>query len=190
MVNMNKTLPIGKLGEQLIRELYAGKGYVVKDVSDDTAKQRLGYDMVIYPPEETALQWEDENGPIPHKGFTVEVKTDGRIWHTGNLFAETAISRPDGHTQDGWLNTSKAKLLAYIDAKGGIAYFIDLRKLRKYIENNRETLHSSSTPNPYDPGSSCEGYLIPLWKLLENSCVAGYTNVDTRDFIFPERLSS
>ncbi len=194
-VNMDETLPAGKLGEQLIQKLYTNRGYVVKDVSDDEEKQKLGYDMVVYPPEEAILQWEDENGPIPRKGFTVEVKTDSRIWTTGNLFAELAVLRPatetrEAYTQDGWMKTSKASLLAYIDARGGIVYFIDLRALKRYISEHIGELKEVTAPNPYDEGSFCSGYLVPLCKLLQDSaCVAGHTLVDSRDIAFPKRLA-
>ena len=178
-VRMDVTLSPGKQGERIISDLFTGYGYKVIDVSNEASIQKQGYDFLLVDPNHR------------YRDTRLEVKTDGRMRGTGNLFAEMGITRPNGYVQPGWMLTSKTDLLAYIDAGCGLAYFFRFEELKQYIERHRSEFRYMDNPNPYDPGSTCGGLLVPLWRVLKeaDSSYMGYRIVDiARGIKYPARL--
>ena len=104
----------GKKGESYVKELMAGRNHKVEDVSMDFA---IGYDFLI----------DDKK---------CELKTDKVINRSGNLFLEDYMEYSKGGCAKGWLKTSKAEYLFYLDEQSYNLYIYLLDELRDYLKEN------------------------------------------------------
>lgn len=118
----------GKEGESNFAKIMEEYGIECRDVSGDPAYWEKDIDFII------------SNGK---RERTVEVKNDGRMYKTGNMYIETSNPRSKGGK--GWFWFCQAELLAYADAVNRYMYVLDLDKLRGYIEENRYWLKEAST---------------------------------------------
>lgn len=69
---------------------------------------------------------------------TVEVKTDNRIFQTGNLFIET--ENPRSANGLGWFNFCEADIVCYYDFVQKIFHFFTMEELRKYVEEEKDSI--------------------------------------------------
>lgn len=132
----------GKQGEQLFRQVMEEQGYMVEDVSNNSAYWSKDIDFIITSPT-TGLV----------KSF--EVKWDGKIGSTGNLYLELANKNSEGLR--GWYEFCKADYLAYGDAETGVFYMFDLEALRQAVKKKPKEVASC--------GKDSIGYLVNLASL-------------------------
>ena len=179
-VNIELTAAAGTDGEEITARLFSDGGYRVVNVARNRGFQGRGIDLLCYK--------EDGGAETETK---VEVKTDGRMWRTGNLFCETKIERPDARIQPGWLLTSQMQVLVYNDARNGIGYFFDFQLLKDYALQNERMFRDVTAPDPYDPGSRCCGILLPLFRVIRDipQCLIEYHVIpELEEIRFPDRF--
>ena len=105
----------GKKGESYVRTLMGRRNHTVEDVSNDFS---IGFDFYV----------DDRK---------CELKTDNVINYTENLFLEDYMDYMEGGRAQGWLNTSKAEYLFYLDEKNYNLYIYILDELRDYVNKNK-----------------------------------------------------
>ena len=132
-----------KKGEQLVINFLTSNGYEVEDVSCDSQYWDIDTDIIA------------TNSATGGRA-TIEIKYDGRINKTGNLYIETFNPRSKG--KKGFFYFTKADFLYYIDAITDKCYILKLSVLRDYIKKNDSFLKIGGTSD----GS--KGFLLPLSK--------------------------
>ncbi|MDD3569792.1 MAG: hypothetical protein PHY44_01665 [Lachnospiraceae bacterium] len=89
-----------------------------------------------------------------------EVKTDARMSKTGNMFVENFDDKANNSL--GWLHTTKANYMCYIDYTKELMYFFDLASLREYVD--KHTIRRASCWDWSSDGCNRkierEGYLV------------------------------
>lgn len=116
MNTFHKDLQTGKRGEKAAAAALAQRGWRTTDLSDLPQYQKQDIDFRA------------EKGDTT---FTIEVKTDSVIAHTGNMFIE--IKQGD---KDGWYHYCRADILFYIDSTNKRIYCFSLNDLRQYINTH------------------------------------------------------
>lgn len=109
---------LGKLGEQLFKQIMESRGYIVEDVTAAPFYWDKDIDFII---TSTAT------------GITksFEVKTDSRIANTGNLYLELESINSKQWNGGGWFPNCQADYLVYMDAINKIFYVIAMQDLRQ-----------------------------------------------------------
>lgn len=131
----------GKYGEQLFSQLMKEQGYEVEDVSGNPEYWPLDIDFVIKSPTSGLTK-------------TFEVKFDGRINKTGNLYLELTNIHSKQWNGGGWFEHCEADYLAYGDAVSRTYYIIPLLELKKRVDQ---------LPNRYAKcGYDSTGLLVSL----------------------------
>ena len=134
-------------GEWQLKQHFRTNGAEVEDVSDNPTYWKLDIDMLV-----------NDNG----NKFSVEVKWDGVISRTGNLFIEE-ISDIDKN-KAGWFKICKADFLYYGDSKNKLYYIFEVPQLRKFVEENKQNLKQRNAAD-FRRGELIKrsmGYIIPL----------------------------
>ena len=96
------------------------RGYDVEDVSGNPEYWYKDIDFII-------------TSPTTGEVKTFEVKWDGRINDTGNLYLERTSTHSKGGK--GWFEFCEADYLAYGDAVSGQFYIIPMKDLRQAADN-------------------------------------------------------
>lgn len=111
----------GKYGEQLFSQLMKERGYEVEDVSGNPEYWPQDIDFIVH---------------SPYSGLTksMEVKWDGLINRTGNLYLELTNIHSKQWNGEGWWPHCKADYLVYGDAVSRTFYVIPLLALRERVE--------------------------------------------------------
>ena len=108
----------GKQGEYLFEQAMKDRGYIVEDVSSSSIYWNKDIDFIITSPTTGAVK-------------TFEVKWDGCIHHTGNLYLELSNIHSQGGK--GWYKFCEADYLAYGDAVSRLFYIIPMKELRARV---------------------------------------------------------
>lgn len=74
---------------------------------------------------------------ISDKGKYYEVKDDGRIHDTGNVFVESVKRWRSGKVTDGWIKTEKPDYLCVLDEIGCNLYILNYEKLKEIYKQYR-----------------------------------------------------
>ena len=130
-----------KPGEYEVKKYLRGRGFKVKDVSDNRYYCARDIDLIA-------------TNPITGKSAAIEVKLDARIDDTGNFFIE--FENPRSENSKGWFNFCEADFIYYIDESSFLTYIIKFDELRHFIATHKRDLAIKST---FD-GSI--GYIVPL----------------------------
>ena len=108
----------GKIGEELVKKVFAQRDIEVKDVSDSQEYQKKDIDL------------------ITADGITYEVKTDYMYCRTGNLALEIKVSTSFGE-RDGWLYGTEAERIVFVNpARMNGIVIIDTAELRSLVETD------------------------------------------------------
>lgn len=130
----------GKQGERLARNLFASWGYGVEDVSANPEYYYKG-DILLTSPTTGAKR-------------IVEVKWDGCIATTGNLFLEIWSRNSRKQNCNGWWKWCGADYLAYGDARKQVFYLFDMAQLKERVAQLQ--LRTKRC------GQDSEGLILPL----------------------------
>lgn len=147
--NFNSTLYQGNEGQNKIKEYLESQGYIVIDKSEDEEYQSKDIDFLY---SKDGLSF-----------CSLEVKSDNRMYETGNIAVELAMHRKSGR-KNGWYHYCEADVLCFYDVISNIGYFIDWVKLKKEIQNQRWSFTVFENKIDLCKGSLC---LVPV-KDLEN----------------------
>ena len=123
----NEDLVRGKKGQCYVRNLMRKRNHYIKDVSDNYT---IGFDFYV----------DDKK---------CQLKTDSIINTSGNLFLENYMDYSNGDSARGWLNTSKADYLFYLDEKNYNLYIYKLDEIREYVKTNKNTIPVRSLNDGY-----------------------------------------
>lgn len=154
--NFSDDNAIGKRGEEIFKKCLEKWGCKFEDVSENPEYQEQDIDFVV------------ESRKVPGKTVSVEVKNDQRIYETGNIFFET-MSNVD-YSTEGCFKKSKSELMAIVSEKERAIYFVGTEILRKFVDENSESLRFISRV----PGSDSCGYLIPVKRIKQNVVKKSY----------------
>ena len=135
--NFFNDLDRGKVGERILANIVANKGYKISDLSDDRVYQKKGVDFRI---------------KNDSKDVLVDVKTDYLMYKTGNIFLEIQ----DG-PRVGWAKKTAADLIFYIDYNSNTVYVLEwdscadkIDELRTVSFNNQDGVHMVGALLPID----------------------------------------
>lgn len=134
----------GKEGERLFQQIMEQRGYTVANVSNDSRYWYRDIDFIITSPTTGAVK-------------TFEVKWDGCINRTGNLYLELTNIHSKGGK--GWYNFCEADYLAYGDAVSRQFYIIPLLELKERVAAQQWRQASC--------GYDSTGFLVPLDKIAD-----------------------
>lgn len=109
----------GREGELLFQKRMEQKGYEVKDVSKDSLFWNKDIDFIITSPATGAVK-------------TFEVKWDGRIHKTNNLYLELANAHSAGGL--GFFEFCQADYLVYGDSVNKVFYVFSLLELKEKVK--------------------------------------------------------
>ena len=129
----------GKQGERLFQQIMASRNYKVDDVSGNSEYWYRDIDFIVTSPTTGAT-----------KSF--EVKWDGRIGRTGNLYLELTNRHSKGGK--GWYQFCEADYLAYGDASAEVFYIIPFGALKERVKGLNCRIAAC--------GDDSTGYLVPL----------------------------
>ena len=105
-------------------------------------------------------------------GVNIEVKWDGVMATTGNIYIET-LSDID-RQKSGWFNFCQADKLYYGDATNKIFYIFDFPQLKEYVEQHKKELKERVAR---DRNKYSLGYLLPIGNVKNL-----YTTIDVAGF--------
>lgn len=91
------------------------------------------------------------------KGY--DVKDDGVIHKTGNVFCETKKHWKKGGTTDGWMLNGEYDYLCVLDRVGKHIYVLDFKKLKRIYKHYGRYVHNIDMGDNYT-----DGFLISLDK--------------------------
>ena len=128
-------------GEYEVKKYLRGRGFKVKDVSDNLYYCARDIDLIA-------------TNPSTGRSAAIEVKLDARIDDTGNFFIE--FENPRSTNSKGWFNFCEADFIYYIDETSLLTYIIKFDELRHFITTHKRDLAIKSTSD----GSI--GYIVPL----------------------------
>lgn len=141
MTDLLELLEPIKPGEYEVKKYLRGRGFKVKDVSDNLYYCARDIDLIA-------------TNPSTGRSAAIEVKLDARIDDTGNFFIE--FENPRSTNSKGWFNFCEADFIYYIDETSLLTYIIKFDELRHFIATHKRDLAIKST---FD-GSI--GYIVPL----------------------------
>ena len=107
------------LGEAAVKPYLEDQGYTVVDVSKDSAYWVQDVDFIAIKGNDAAK---------------IEVKYDNYINHFQSFFVE--LLADEQHNRAGWLDTTKADLIYYVDAKSLDCFIMRPDDLREYVAGN------------------------------------------------------
>lgn len=142
----------GKTGEKLAMQYLQGQGWDVLDVSGNSDFWGKDIDLVCHKDNKT---------------MTVEVKWDGRIADTGNLFIET-VTDLDNQKQ-GWFQFCQADYIYYGDKWNRLFYAFRTEDLQNFIADN--TLEQRKAADYSYNGNVrkvSQGYIVPIRKFSQS----------------------
>lgn len=142
-------------GEQEVKDYLRSNGYTVADVSDNPHYWKIDVDILAY-----KESLEDE--------VKIEVKNDGVISRTGNLFIELIMDVAKGRA--GWYEITQADYIYYRDKNNQIVYCLDFKDLSSFIDTYKDNLRMVSAPDYRRDGQISKyskGYVIPIEQYLE-----------------------
>ena len=137
---------IGNTGEQIFQ--YRGRrlGYEVKDLTNDKNYWDKDKDFLV-------------RNPRTNESRFIEVKTDTKLYETGNLYIELENVHSKGGK--GWYYFSEADMIAYCD------YSAPDREIYLFsFEDLRATIHKREYATA-KCGADSKGILVPLRELKE-----------------------
>lgn len=102
---------------------------------------------------------------ISSKGIYYEVKDDGKIHETGNVFCEERKFWSKKKVTDGWMRTEKPDYLCVLDDVGYNLYVLDFEKLKKIYKNGNFYALTNMGDN------LTGGYCVPLWKCRKHGVI-------------------
>lgn len=143
----------GQIGEQVVKKFFLSNGYEVFDATKEKAYQDIDVDFVITNPATGAKR-------------LIEVKSDYKIWRTGNIFAEWTTNVEA--RKDGWLKKCKADYIYYYDVKSKKLLIFKLSDLKNYINLKKGFLKFKQFEDYDDYGNflkTINGYLVPISQL-------------------------
>lgn len=119
LIKGNTIMNLPEVQEEYMRKL--GNRIVRTEILTDKKSQRLGYDRI---------DWLDD-GRI----LTTEWKTDS--WALPSILLEIKHVFEDGHVKDGWLYTTNAQVLVYVQKTRSGRYGIGLWNAKKIADWTR-----------------------------------------------------
>lgn len=119
------TLLEGAVGEAVLKAYIQKQGFDVVDRSDDVEYQKRDIDF----------EFSMNGGRV----YSVEVKTDNRMYDTGNIVIEDSMQRKWGN-QKGWLHYCEADILCFIDVVSYKFYFFDWPRLKSLVLSGKWSL--------------------------------------------------
>lgn len=127
---------VGDFGQAVAAAYVSGRTgvYGVEDVSRDSRFIQRGIDLVW----RVAQRW-----PFCDIVVYGEVKTDLKMYRTGNFFIETQSNTARG--TPGWLTCSEADRLLYLSFGDKKLYDLDLPAVRRFLSGRRYPTARSST---------------------------------------------
>ena len=157
--NFSSTLYDGDCGEELLKAFLEKKNFKVIDVRTNPEYQQKDIDFII-------------SGDNVHF-YTMEVKSDGKMCKTGNIFVEECMKRQIGDRK-GWLYYCEADILCFIDIVNYYFYFIDWKKLKNKILVG---FWKRITFNNVIDKCTGLGYIIPVKELFDNKLIITYGKI-------------
>lgn len=143
-------------GEQEVKDYLRANGYTVADVSDIAFYQRIDVDILAYK--------DNLNDEVK-----IEVKNDGMISNTGNLFIELITDLDKSRL--GWFNITGADYIYYRDRVNKQVYILPLNNLKDFIESHKSNLELRCANDYRKDGTISKvssGYLIPIRDYLSD----------------------
>lgn len=125
----NKSRGVKKTSTHLFRHTFA-KHWIVAGKDLHSLQKMLGHstlDMVTH-------------YAILINGQTVEVKTDYRMYETGNLLLEMVSNSNPAYYKEGWFITSKAQVFVFYSPQTNSTYQVFADELRKVVFDNQSQL--------------------------------------------------
>lgn len=156
-------LIVGDFGQAVAAAYVGGRPgvYGVEDVSQNPRFIRRGIDLVW----RVAQRW-----PFCDLVVYCEVKTDLKMYRTGNFFIETQSNTARGTL--GWLSCSEADRLLYLSFGEKKLYDLDLPEVRRFLSGRRYPVARSSTGGVHGGVLyHTKGIVVPRADLLANSAV-------------------
>lgn len=141
-------------GETQVKDYLRANGYKVADVSDYPAYWKIDVDILAY---RDCIENE----------LKIEVKNDGTISRTGNLFIELFTDLDKSKL--GWFNITAADYIYYRDKINEKVYVLPLNSLRDFIEAHKSTLTLKCANDYRKDGTISKvssGYIIPIEEYL------------------------
>lgn len=160
---------VGDVG-QAVAAAYVGSRpgvYGVEDVSRDSRFIPRGVDLVW----RVAQRW-----PFDDIVVYGGVKTDLKMYRTGNFFIETQSNTTRG--TPGWLNCSEADRLLYLSYGDKKLYDLSLPKVRRFLSGRKYPTARSSTGGAHGGVLyHTKGLVVPRADLLANSAMGREVDV-------------
>ena len=148
-----------RAGEYELKRYLRDTGRKVEDVSDNPHYWKKDIDLIVDDFE------------------TVEVKWDGKLADTGNLFIE--LYSDIYERKAGWYKFCEARNLAYGDAQNKMFFIFDFAKLKAHIEAHKAEYKTATAADYGKDGITkwSEGYLVPMETLS-----GLYTTIDVSNY--------
>ncbi len=90
--------------------------------------------------------------------FYIDVKDDGMISKTGNIFAEdNKIFKSNGKKEKGFMRNSEYDYVAVISQPDNKIYMLDFKEWKKYYRQGKYV-------TSYLSDATCYGFVMPIWK--------------------------
>lgn len=119
MSDFYEDLKRGKVGEDIFLAIHRNK--VLLDMRGDCYYQDNDIDFIV-------------------NGHTYEVKTDYRVNRTGQVAVEIKhVYNESNHVYRGWLYTTKAEFISYVDPVDRVTYTIKTSDLKELAERESKT---------------------------------------------------
>lgn len=142
-------------GEWELKKYLRANGADVEDVSNNPAYWKKDIDLIA-------------------DGVSIEVKWDGAMATTGNIFIETCSDIDKN--KPGWFNFCQADKLYYGDAKNKMFYIFDFSQLKEYIEAHKAEYKERRAR---DTNKYSLGWLVPIGELKDL-----YTTINVAQYSF------
>lgn len=140
-------------GEWELKKYLRAHGAEVEDVSNNPAYWKKDIDLIA-------------------DGVNIEVKWDGVIATTGNVYIETVSNMEK--EKPGWFEICQADKLYYGDATNKMFYIFDFPQLKKYVAQHRSEFKERVAR---DRNKHSLGYIIPI-NTLKNL----YTTISVAEY--------
>lgn len=144
-----------RAGEWEAKKYLRANGADVEDVSNNPAYWKKDIDLIA-------------------DGVSIEVKWDGVLATTGNIYIETITDVEKN--KPGWYEICQADKLYYGDAQNKIFYIFDFAQLKEYVEQHRKEFKERKAR---DTNKYSLGYLVPIGDLKNL-----YTTIDVSQYSF------
>lgn len=142
-----------RAGEWELKKYLRAHGAEVEDVSNNPNYWKKDIDLIA-------------------DGINIEVKWDGVLAATGNMYIETCSDTVKN--KPGWFNFCQADKLYYGDAQNKIFYIFDFPQLKEYVEAHKAEFKERSAR---DRNKYSLGWLVPIGDLKDL-----YTTISVAEF--------